>query len=452
MAEHTHGSPGTELPLNHELSDADPSPILKFLVFLVAATIVAAVIVVFFYNYLERREAAEKTARYPMSLIGADRPMPPPPRLQTYPFQDIKELRQAEAPLLYQVRVGRQERRDGAHPDRPGNRAARGARAPVPQAGAAIRDSAGPGAGEPARREHGQRGVGCVERSAGSIETYVRAFITALLVTCLSAGTARAQSDTPSLYERQSSSQPPANKLPELLTEIGLDQRLDTQVPLDLPFKDEAGRDVRLGDYFGTRPVILTLVYYECPMLCTQVLNGLTRVLGVLSFTVGKEFDIVTVSFDPKETPELAAAKKAAYLDRYTREGAGTGWHFLTGSERSVAALTKAVGFRYAYNASIDQYAHVSGIMVLTPDGRLSRYFYGIEYGPRDVRLALVEAADRRIGTPADQLLLYCFHYDPKSARYSLAIMRLVRTLGVATALAMVAGVVILRRREPGRR
>ena len=183
-------------------------------------------------------------------------------------------------------------------------------------------------------------------------------------------------------------------------------------------------------------------------MLCTQVLNGLTSALGVLSFSIGQEFDVVTVSFDPKETPELAAAKKAAYVNRYKREGAGRGWHFLTGDERSIAALTKAVGFRYAYNASIDQYAHVSGIMVLTPEGRLSRYFYGIEYGPRDVRLALIEAADRRIGTPADQLLLYCFHYDPKSARYSFAIMRLVRTLGVATVLAMVGGIIILRRRE----
>ena len=276
----------------------------------------------------------------------------------------------------------------------------------------------------------------------------MRTFLTALIVTCLSAGAAGAQSDTPSLYERQSSSQPPSNKLPELLTDIGLDQRLDAQVPPDLRFRDEAGREVRLGDYFGTKPVILTLVYYECPMLCTQVLNGLTSALGVLSFSIGQEFDVVTVSFDPKETPELAAAKKAAYVNRYKREGAGQGWHFLTGDERSIAALTKAVGFRYAYNASIDQYAHVSGIMVLTPEGRLSRYFYGIEYGPRDVRLALIEAADRRIGTPADQLLLYCFHYDPKSARYSFAIMRLVRTLGVATVLAMVGGIIILRRRE----
>jgi protein SCO1/2 len=238
--------------------------------------------------------------------------------------------------------------------------------------------------------------------------------------------------------------------LPELLTEIGLDQKLDAQLPLDTAFKDESGRDVRLGDFFGRRPVILTLVYYECPMLCTQVLNGLTSALGVLNFTVGQEFDIVTVSFDPKETPALASAKKAAYLERYNRAGADRGWHFLTGDEKSIAALTKAVGFRYAYNASIDEYAHVSGIMILTPDGKLSRYFYGIEYGPRDVRLALVEAADRKIGALADQLLLYCFHYDPRSARYSFAIMRVVRTLGLATLALMVAGIVVLRRREHG--
>jgi protein SCO1 len=250
------------------------------------------------------------------------------------------------------------------------------------------------------------------------------------------------------MYERESSSQPPANKLPELLNEIGLDQKLDTQLPLDLRFKDETGRDVRLGEFFGKRPVILTLVYYECPMLCTQVLNGLTSALGVLKFSVGEEFDIVTVSFDPKETPELAAGKKAAYLERYNRPGAGKGWHFLTGDEKSIAALTKAVGFRYAYNASIDQYAHVSGFMVLTPGGKLSRYFYGIEYGPRDVRLAVLEAADQRIGTPVDQLLLYCFHYDPKSARYSLAVMRLVRAAGLTTVLALAAGVFVLRRRE----
>jgi protein SCO1/2 len=251
-----------------------------------------------------------------------------------------------------------------------------------------------------------------------------------------------------SFYEPRDSSQPPSNRMPQLLTEIGLDQKLDAQLPLDLPFRDEAGRDVKLGDYFGKRPVVLSLVYYECPMLCTQVLNGLVSSIGVLQFDVGQQFDIVTVSFDPGETPELASAKKASYLERYNRPGAAAGWHFLTGSQKSIEALTKAVGFRYAYNASIDQYAHVSGIMVATPEGRLSHYFYGIEYGPRDLRLALIEAADRRIGSPVDQLLLYCFHYDPKSAKYSFAVMRLVRSAGLATVLALVAGIVIMRRRD----
>lgn len=262
------------------------------------------------------------------------------------------------------------------------------------------------------------------------------------------AAPAQAQSAGGSFYEPKDASQPPSTRLPQLLTEIGLDQKLNAQVPLDLPFVDEAGRPVTLGDYFGKRPVVLTLVYYECPMLCTQVLNGLSSSIGVLQFDVGREFDIVTVSFDPQETPDLASAKKASYVERYARPGAAGGWHFLTGSQKSIEALTKAVGFRYAYNGSTDQYAHVSGIMILTPDGKLSRYFYGIEYGPRDLRLALIEAADRKIGTPVDQLLLYCFHYDPKSAKYSVAVVRLMRSAGVVTLVAIVAGIVVLRRRE----
>jgi len=240
--------------------------------------------------------------------------------------------------------------------------------------------------------------------------------------------------------------------MPRLLTEIGLDQRLNEPLPLDLPFRDEAGREVTLAQYFGERPVILTLVYYECPMLCTQVLNGLVSALGVLQFSIGEEYDVLTISFDPGETSELAAGKKAAYLERYDRSGAERGWHFLTGSQRSIAALTEAVGFRYAYNEGVDQFAHVSGFMVLTPEGRLSRYFYGIEYGPRDIRLALIEAADSRIGSAVDQLFLYCFHYDPRSGRYSFAIMRLVRLAGVLTVGAIVGAIVLMRRRERGKR
>ena len=248
--------------------------------------------------------------------------------------------------------------------------------------------------------------------------------------------------------QRLTEAVPAAGTMPTLLQDIGLDQRLNETVPLKLKFRDEQGRDVLLGDYFGKRPVILTLVYYECPMLCTQVLNGLTSALSVMNFSVGKEFDIVTVSFDPGETPELARAKKAAYLERYKRDGAGNGWHFLTGDAQSISALTRAVGFRYAYNAAVDQYAHASGIMVVTPDGRLSHYFYGIEYGPRDLRLALIDAADRKIGSPVDQLLLACFHYDPKSGRYSLAIMRLVQAAGIVTVAGIGVTILMLRRRD----
>jgi len=248
--------------------------------------------------------------------------------------------------------------------------------------------------------------------------------------------------------ERVTEAVPPAGAMPALLQDIGLDQKLNEPLPLTLPFTDEQGRDVTLGDYFGRRPVILVLAYYECPMLCTQVLNGLVSAIGVLNFSVGKEFEIVTVSFDPGETPELARSKKAAYIERYKRDGAEAGWHFLTGSQHAITQLTRAVGFRYAYNADVDQYAHPSGVMVATPEGRLSHYFYGIEYGPRDLRLALIDAADHKIGSPVDQLLLACFHYDPKSGKYSLAIMRIVKAAGLLTLVAMGVTILMLRRRD----
>jgi protein SCO1/2 len=259
----------------------------------------------------------------------------------------------------------------------------------------------------------------------------------------------RAQSSPGSFYEPpKGASATPATRMPDLLVAIGLDQRLGQKIPLDLPFLDEQGRTVRLGDYFGRRPVILTLVYYECPMLCTQVLNGLATAIRPIQFDVGREFDIVTISFNPRDTPDLARAKKASYIADYNRPGAGAGWHFLTGQASSIDALTSAVGFRYTYDPGSSQYAHASGIMVLTPDGTLSKYFYGIEYWPRDVRFALMEASERKIGTVIDQLLLPCFHYDPKSARYSVAVMRLVRSAGVVTLVAAVAGIVVLRRRD----
>jgi protein SCO1/2 len=270
----------------------------------------------------------------------------------------------------------------------------------------------------------------------------------AVMTTVLATTSVAAQDPVRLPTERITEAAPPAGAMPALLQDIGLDQKLNEPLPLTLAFKDEQGRDVKLGDYFGRRPVILVLAYYECPMLCTQVLNGLVSAIGVLNFSVGKEFEIVTVSFDPGETPELARDKKAAYIERYKRAGAEGGWHFLTGSQHAITQLTRAVGFRYAYNAEVDQYAHPSGVMVATPDGRLSHYFYGIEYGPRDLRLALIDAADGKIGSPVDQLLLACFHYDPKSGKYSLAIMRFVKAAGILTVVGMGVTLLMLRRRE----
>jgi protein SCO1/2 len=233
-----------------------------------------------------------------------------------------------------------------------------------------------------------------------------------------------------------------------MLRDVGIDQRLGERVPLEAPFVDETGRDVRLGDYFGRRPVVLALVYYECPMLCTQVLNGLIGSLEALTFTPGREFDVVIVSFDAGETPALAAAKKATYLRRYGRPEAEPGMHFLTGRAESIAALTTAVGFRYAYDAAIDQYAHPAAISVLTPDGRVSRYLFGIDFAPRDLRLALIEATDHQIGNVLDQALLFCYHYDPETGTYGLAIMNLIRLAGLLTVGLVGAFIVGSLRRE----
>jgi protein SCO1/2 len=240
----------------------------------------------------------------------------------------------------------------------------------------------------------------------------------------------------------------PAQERPRVLRDVGYDQRLGEPVPLDLVFRDEAGRAVALRSLFRGRPVVLSLVYYECPMLCTLTLNGLQSALSVLSFDVGREFDVVTVSFEPKETPALAAAKKKAYLARYRRPGANEGWHFLTGGPEAIAALTGAVGFRYAWDAETRQYAHPAGLVVLTPEGRIARYMYGMEYAPRDLRLALVEASQRRIGNPVDAVLLYCYQYDPMRGRYAASIMRLVRLGGVLTVLGLGAFVLLSLRRE----
>jgi protein SCO1/2 len=233
-----------------------------------------------------------------------------------------------------------------------------------------------------------------------------------------------------------------------MLREVGIEQRLGQQLPLDALFSDELGRPVRLGQYFGRRPVILVLAYYNCPMLCTQVFNGLVSSLRVVSFDAGKEFDVVAVSFDPRDRPADAAAKKKAYVDEYRRPGAAMGWHFLTGGSGSIERVTRAAGFRYRYDESTGQFAHSTAIYVATPEGKLSRYFYGIEYGPRDLRLALVEASSNRIGTPVDQILLYCYHYDPKLARYTAAIMSVVRLGGAAAVVILSTFLTIMWRRD----
>jgi len=224
-----------------------------------------------------------------------------------------------------------------------------------------------------------------------------------------------------------------ASVLPPGLRNVGLDQKLNEQVPLVLSFRDESGRAVPLSSYFGNKPVILALVYYQCPMLCTQILNGLVISLRGMSLESGRDFEVVSVSIDPTETPELAARKKAEYLRRYAKSSMG--WHFLTGAEPQIKELAQAVGFRYAYDARTKQYAHASAIMVLTPSGRLSKYFYGIEYAPRDLRLGLVEASENKIGSPVDQLLLYCYHYDPSTGKYSAIVLNIVRLAGALTLL-----------------
>jgi protein SCO1 len=220
---------------------------------------------------------------------------------------------------------------------------------------------------------------------------------------------------------------PPANVRPPYLQNVGIEQHLDGQVPPDLTFVDESGRAVKLGDYFGKKPLILNLVYYNCTMLCGEVLSGLTGAMKMVKFDVGNQFDVVTVSFNPKETPAIAAAKKQDYLKRYGRRGAASGWHFLTGPAESINALTKAVGFQYQYDPRINQYAHATAVMVLTPQGRISRYFYGVDYPPKDLRMGLVEASQGKIGNAVDAVLLYCYHYDPETGKYGAIVNNILR-------------------------
>jgi protein SCO1 len=235
---------------------------------------------------------------------------------------------------------------------------------------------------------------------------------------------------------------------PELLKDVAIDQKLDTTIPLDLLFRDETGRTVALGQYFGSKPVILTLVYYNCPMLCTQVLNGLERSLKLISPSIGTDFNVVTVSIDPSDQPALAAAKHAMYAGLYGRPGAVPGWHFLVGNEPQIKQLADAVGFHYAYDAQSKQFAHAAGIMLLTPEGKLSRYFYGVTYPQRDLRLGLDEASQGKIGSPVDQILLYCYHYDAHTGKYGLLISHVLQLSAGLTVVILTIFVIILFRGE----
>jgi len=282
-------------------------------------------------------------------------------------------------------------------------------------------------------------------------------YLFSLWLVCLLTGSALAQipkqpGPSSPLYGARPETGNPSSGLPPALRDVRLEQKLDQQLPLDLVFRDESGQEVKLGQYFGQKPVVLALVYYDCPMLCTQVLNGMVTSFRVLPFQIGKEFEVVTVSFDPRETSALATKKKKVYvnyLPAKMQPAAANGWHFLTGDQANIAKLTDAVGFRYHYDEATKQFAHASGIMVATPHGKLSRYFYGIEYAPRDLRLGLIESSANKIGSPVDQLLLYCYHYDPATGKYGAAVMKIMRIAGVITVLAIVAMLFALKGRKP---
>jgi len=272
-----------------------------------------------------------------------------------------------------------------------------------------------------------------------------------LLLTHCSLLTAYAQPGVPQpnspLYGARPGSGPVASGLPKALKNVGIDQKLNGQVPLDAVFRDEQGNEVRLGQYFKGKPVILSLVYYSCPMLCNQVLNGMMGSLRRVSFNIGEQFEVVTVSFDSKETSQLAAAKKATYVKGYNRPGAEGGWHFLTGDEANIKRLTDSVGFRYIWDEETKQFAHASGIMVLTPEGKIARYFYGITYDQNHLRLGLVEASQNKIGTPVDVLMLYCYHYDPATGKYGVVVMNVVKIAGAVTVVLIFGLLLVLRKR-----
>jgi protein SCO1/2 len=281
--------------------------------------------------------------------------------------------------------------------------------------------------------------------------------LAAILFCCVSVSAQKSEHYNSPLYapKKYDPNQTSSNGLPKVLQETGVDQKLGEQLPLDAEFRDENGNAVKLGDYFNKdKPVILALVYYECPMLCNQVLNGLTGSLKGISFDAGKEFDVVAISFDARENdkPDLAKNKKTSYLERYGRKGTENGWHFLTGEQKAIDEITRAAGFRYEWDEKSNQFAHGSAIMVVTPEGKLSRYHYGIDYAPKDLKFSLMDSAKNSIGNPVEQLSLYCYHYDPSTGKYGLAILSVLRLMAVATILGVGGMLFVFWRKSKSRK
>jgi protein SCO1/2 len=277
--------------------------------------------------------------------------------------------------------------------------------------------------------------------------------VNTVMLGALVLASAFAMAQPPSAFMRDAS-KPSAQVTPDDLKNVGIDQRLDQQVPLELEFRDEAGKTVKLGEYFQSgRPVILNLVYYACPMLCGEELAGLSSALGVLGFTPGHEYEVVTVSINPDETPEVAAEKKKIFVERMNerreKKSDGSGWHFLTGQQAEIQQLADAVGFHYRRDASSGQFIHSAAIMIVTPQGKLAQYYYGVEYSPKDLRLGLIEASRNKIGNLVDQIQLYCFHYDPRSGRYGATIVSILRLGGAATVVLLGGLLIVMYRREP---
>lgn len=277
------------------------------------------------------------------------------------------------------------------------------------------------------------------------LSSTIRKLVAAAVIAVCSSVAAWSQAAAPKMNPGEGAT----NQKISILDQVGIDQHLNQQVPLDLAFTDESGQPVQLKQYFGSKPVILSLVYYQCPMLCSQVLNGLTGALnGIVRFNVGRDFNVITVSFDPRDTSQGAEENKQRYLKRYRRQGATEGWHFLTGKQEQISALANAVGFRYAWDPQIQQFAHASGIMLLTPDGHVAQYYYGIEYAPRDIQYGLIEASKGKIGNIVDAVVLYCYHYDPEKGKYGAVIFNILRLSALATVLVLGGFMFIMFRRD----